>query len=80
MRTKRATKRLLALLLTFVFAMAMNLSVFAADINIGNAVEGQTYSAYKIFDVTTSTSGDKTNYSYTLDADETKSDRSHVVL
>lgn len=71
MRTKRATKRLLALLLTFVFAMAMNLSVFAADINISNAVEGQTYSAYKLFDVTTSTSGDKTNYSYTLDASET---------
>ena len=63
MRTKRATKRLLALLLTFVFAMAMNLSVFAAGINIGNAVEGQTYSAYKIFDVTKS--GDD-SYAYTI--------------
>lgn len=56
MRTKRTTKRLLALLLTFVFAMAMSVSVFAASgtnddngtITIDNAIIGQTYNIYQI--------------------------------
>ena len=67
----KRTKKLFALLLAVVMMMAMSLTTFAADINIGNAVEGQTYNAYKLFDVTTSVSGDKTNYSYYLQASET---------
>lgn len=64
-------KKLFALLLAVVMMMGLSLTAFAADINIGDAVDGQTYNAYKLFDVTTSTSNDKTNYSYSLAASET---------
>ena len=47
----KRTKKLLALLLALVMAMAMNISAFAADITINNAVNGETYTAYKLFDV-----------------------------
>lgn len=71
----KLAKRILTAGVALALTLGLNIPAFAADINIGNAVEGQTYSAYKIFDVTTSTTGDgedaKTNYSYTLDADET---------
>ena len=67
----KKTKKLFALLLAVVMMMGLSLTTFAAEINIGNAVEGQTYNAYKLFDVTTSVSGDKTNYSYYLQASET---------
>ena len=68
----KKTKKLFALLLAVVMMMAMSVTTFAANINIKNAVEGQTYNAYKLFDVTTSTSASgETNYSYYLDASET---------
>ncbi|MBM6775229.1 SpaH/EbpB family LPXTG-anchored major pilin [Olsenella profusa] len=71
MKFQNLAKGFLGAALGLTLAFGMVTPAFAADINIGNAVEGQTYSAYKLFDVTTSTSGDKTNYSYTLDASET---------
>lgn len=48
----KRTKKLLALLLALVMAMAMNISAFAATITVDNAIEEQTYTAYKLFDVT----------------------------
>lgn len=61
--TKRIT-RLCSILLAVVIVMAMSVSsAFAATITINDAVEGQTYSAYKLFDVTSS--GD--NYAYSTD-------------
>ena len=57
----KRTKKLLALLLALVMAMAMNISAFAATITVDNAIEGQTYTAYKIFDVTNA--GDAYAYS-----------------
>lgn len=71
MKFQNLAKGFLGAALGLTLAFGMVTPAFAADINIGNAVEGQTYNAYKLFDVTTSTSGDKTNYSYTLDASET---------
>lgn len=71
----KTTKKLLAVLLALVMALALSVTAFAADININHAVENQTYNAYKIFDVTTSVSGAgdnaKINYAYTLDASKT---------
>lgn len=58
------TKKLLSLVLVLVLALALAVPGMAATINISNAVEGQTYNAYKIFDVTKS--GD--SYAYTMSA------------
>lgn len=68
----KLTKRLFTAGVALALTLSLNVPAFAATITIDNAVDGQTYKAYKIFDVTTSTSGDKTNYSYTLDASETE--------
>lgn len=68
----KLTKRLFTAGVALALTLSLNVPAFAATITIDNAVDGQTYKAYKIFDVTTSTSGDKTNYSYTLDASESE--------
>lgn len=75
--TKRIT-RLCSILLAVVIVMAMSVSsAFAADINIGNAVEGQTYSAYKLFDLTKGAGADgelgteDDTYAYSIAATET---------
>ena len=50
--TKRIT-RLCSILLAVVIVMAMSVSsAFAATITVDKAVDGETYTAYKIFDVT----------------------------
>ena len=64
----KLSKKLVALLLAVVMTIAMSATAFAAEITINDAVNGQTYSAYKLFDVTTS--GEGTNYSYSLSAGE----------
>lgn len=62
--TKRIT-RLCSILLAVVIVMAMSVSsAFAATITINNTHEGETYSAYKLFDVSTSGSGESASYSY----------------
>ncbi len=60
------TKKLLSLVLVLVLALALAVPGMAATITITNAVEGQHYNAYKIFDVSKSGS----NYSYTIDSGE----------
>lgn len=61
-------KRLASLLLVAVMALAMSMTAFAAEtkgsITVSNPQEGQTYTAYKIFDVTYN--ADKTSYSYSI--------------
>lgn len=64
MKTKKVTKKLLALLLTFVFAMAMSVSTFAAELGTGsgsititNATVGDSYTIYKIFDTDSTGAG-----------------------
>lgn len=59
------TKKLLSLVLVLVLALALAVPGFAAEITIANGKPGETYTAYKIFDVTSS--GD--NYAYTISKD-----------
>ena len=63
-------KKLASLLLALVMVCALATTAFAAgktgSITVDNPIEGQTYTAYKIFDVTYNTG--KTAYSYTIDS------------
>lgn len=56
MKQNKSIKRIAALILAIITCMAMAIPVFAAptdyQIIIDNAVKGETYTAYKIFDVT----------------------------
>ena len=69
----KSIKRIIALLLTAVMTMTMSVTAFAADVNnltvnvnSGQDLNGQTISLYKLFDVTTSGSGENKNYAYTV--------------
>lgn len=71
----KSIKRIIALLLTAVMTMTMSVTAFAANTNKcsltvnangGQDLKGQTINLYKLFDVTTSQSGGKTNYAYTV--------------
>lgn len=64
---KRLSK-LLSLALAPVMALTMSVTAFAATITVENTVEGEKYTAYKIFDVSTSGSGDNKTYAYTINA------------
>ena len=63
-------KKLASLLLALVMVCALATTAFAAgetgSITVDNPVAGQTYTAYKIFDVTYNS--DKSAYSYTIDS------------
>ena len=63
-------KKLISFLLTLVMVLAVSTTAFAAgsgSITVDNPVEGATYTAYKIFDVTYNEG--KTAYSYTIAGD-----------
>ena len=67
-------RKLASLLLALVMVFALATTAFAQDVTKGsitveNPVEGQTYTAYKIFDVVYDTSG---HYSYTIDSKTNK--------
>ena len=69
----KSIKRIIALLLTAVMTMTMSVTAFAADANnltvnvlSGQDLNDQTISLYKLFDVTTSGSGENKNYAYTV--------------
>ena len=74
----KSIKRIIALLLTAVMTMTMSVTAFAVDSNCsltvnvlggqegGQDLKEQTINLYKLFDVTTSQSGNKTNYAYTV--------------
>lgn len=70
----KSIKRIIALLLTAVMTMTMSVTAFAAgpscsltvNVNKGQDLKEQTINLYKLFDVTTSQSGNKTNYAYTV--------------
>lgn len=70
----KSIKRIIALLLTAVMTMTMSVTAFAANpscsltvnVNGGQDLKGQTINLYKLFDVTTSESGDTKNYAYTV--------------
>lgn len=62
----KRVKKLLALTAALVMMSAVSITALAATITVSNAVEGETYTAYKIFDVTTSGSGNSKTYAYTM--------------
>ena len=70
----KSIKRIIALLLTAVMTMTMSVTAFAAgpscnltvNVNGGQDLKGQTINLYKLFGVTTSKSGETTNYAYTV--------------
>ncbi len=70
----KSIKCIIALLLTAVMTMTMSVTAFAADsgcsltvnVNKGQDLKGQTINLYKLFDVTTSQSGETKNYAYTV--------------
>ena len=60
-------RKLATLLLALVMVLSLATTAFAAgtgSITVDNPITGQTYTAYKIFDVTYSGN----NYSYTIDS------------
>lgn len=67
-------KKFAAALLTAIMMMTMTVTAYAAggthtltvNVNDGQDLNGQTINLYKLFDVTTSTSGKTTNYAYTV--------------
>lgn len=61
----KQTKKLFAVIMTMLLTLAIALPVFAATITIENPESGQTYNAYKIFDVTTDGGS---AYAYTIDS------------
>ena len=73
----KSIKRIIALLLTAVMTMTMSVTAFAANpsctltVNVkdGQDLKGQTISLYKLFDLTTSKSGETTNYAYTVNTE-----------
>ena len=70
----KSIKRIIALLLTAVMTMTMSVTAFAANTNCsltvnvkdGQDLNGQTINLYKLFDLSTSQSGETTNYAYTV--------------
>lgn len=66
----KASKRILSLLLVLMMVLSLSVTAFAAEngtITVDNPVTGETYTAYKIFDVSYNT--DKSAYSYTIQGD-----------
>lgn len=68
----KRVKRVLALLAALALVLAMAVPAFAASITITGGENGSEYAAYKLLDVTISTSGEgesaKTNYAYTVNS------------
>lgn len=64
----KATKKIVSILLAVVLTMALCVSAFAGSITVNNAVDNETYTAYKIFDVTYEGSNATDPHSYTVQA------------
>ncbi len=70
-------KKFAAALLTAIMMMTMTVTAYAAggahtltvNVKDGQDLNGQTINLYKLFDVTTSTSGETTNYAYTVNTE-----------
>lgn len=65
----KVTKKLFALLMALVMIMGLGLTASAADITIKNAADGETYTAYKLFDVSIARDEEDnaTSYSYYIE-------------
>lgn len=67
----KATKKIAAIMLALMLALSMTVTAFAADttgsITVDNPINGQAYTAYKVFDLVYNTG--KTAYDYTIQSD-----------
>ncbi|MCI6885745.1 MAG: SpaH/EbpB family LPXTG-anchored major pilin [Lachnospiraceae bacterium] len=61
-------KKVLSFVLTMVMLLTMAAPSFAAQITVNNALNGETYTVYKIFDVTKTSDGKGFAYSIKLDS------------
>lgn len=67
------TKKLLSLVLVLVLALALAVPGMAAKITVTNPAVGQTYTAYKIFDVTKAAGANEdSGYAYTINSNSNK--------
>lgn len=66
----KKTKKILSMLLALVMVLGLSVTAFAAEttgsITVTNPIAGETYTAYKIFDVTYDEN--KETYAYTIDS------------
>ncbi len=62
-------KRLIALAAALMVGSAVSLPVSAASITITNGLKGETYTAYQIFEVTSTGTDAESSYAYTIDDD-----------
>lgn len=70
MTFKNLAKSVLGAALGLTLAFGVATPALAATINVTDAAKGESYSAYKLFDVTTSTTaGGATTYAYSIAAD-----------
>lgn len=79
MRMRKLSQKIVTMFLAVVMILAMTVGAFAATINItgGNVQNGETYTAYKVFDVSTATSdGSITGYNYYTENEDLMSDLS----
>ena len=67
----KLAKRIISLaLVALMLTVALNMTAFAATIDVDGAYEGETYNAYKLLEYTSNTSTNPASYSYYLsDAD-----------
>lgn len=63
----KLTKRLFTAGVALALTLSLNVPAFAATITVNNPAAGETYTAYKLFDVVTNE--DKTAYSYSTDSE-----------
>lgn len=66
--TKSLSKSMSLILALCLCLCTMFVSTMAANITISNGNDSATYEAYKLLNLTTSTSGDTTNYAYTVNS------------
>lgn len=64
----KLVKRFLTVGVALALTLGLNIPAFAATITVDNAVDGETYTAYKLFSL--SKSGDGTAYSYYIENTE----------
>ena len=68
----KKAKKIMALVLAAVMVMAMGMTAFAADpdysITVTNAKEGETYKAFKMFDLSVDDPTNPTAFRYTVNS------------
>lgn len=80
MSAMKRMKKIFALLLAVVMMMGLGLTASAATITINNAADGETYTAYKLFDVSIARDEDGTATSYSYYIENTEENSALITL